>query len=154
MKRNPDYFLQEQYLKIANKKLNDCNLDEADNFITICIQTYESLPVDNDFIPPFMEKARILSQKEDHLNAIQFYKKAIEIPFYINEKYSSNPKFWIGIEHYEHGLNLQNQEKKDDAIHQFELSLKYLSEWPMKIRDKEWRDYVKSVIKYIKETLK
>jgi len=100
-------------------------------------------------LPPYFELGECYRIIGEHNSAIKNYKKAIDCKCFVNEKYISNPKFWIGIEYYELGIALLNDNKSKNASQYFKLSLDYLLMWRYKISDIEWRSYINSVIKYI-----
>jgi len=147
--KNPNYFLQEQYFNIGNIKFYEGNYIDSINYFIKSINLFESIISNNEFLPPYFELGECYRIIGEHNSAIKNYKKAIDCKCFVNEKYISNPKFWIGIEYYELGIALLNDNKREDASQYFKLSLDYLLMWRYKISDIEWRNYINSVIKYI-----
>jgi tetratricopeptide (TPR) repeat protein len=151
--RDPDYFLQEQYLLLGEKEFKKTKYLEAIKYFNKSISIYENYTIENKFTPPYFELAechRILGNPQQSIAA---YTKAIQISQNIYEQYSYNPKFWIGLELYELGQQYLNENNKNKAIDCFRKSNAYLILWNRNIYDPEWRNYVKSLIKYISSFL-
>lgn len=149
--KNPKYFLQEQYCNLGNEKFFNGNYVDSVKYFSQSIIFFGSLPDNNNFMPPFFELGESYRLNSDHKNAIDNYKKAIDHRCFVKEIYVNNPKFWIGIEYYEVGLELFGNNKKRDAINYFNISLSYLKKWKNKIEDIEWNNYVNSIIEYVKK---
>jgi len=145
LNRNPEYYLMVQYSEKGWLMEEEGKTDEAIKFYKLSIEIGERLNLLDNLVPAQTSLGKLYNEKKLYAEAIELLQKATKNGYYQNEKYDWNPSFWLGLSYYKLGFKQYNN-KNNEYLKSFKLSIKYLKPWKNKIEDENWNNYVNTIL--------